>query len=1543
MHETKVQDTDIAVIGMAGRFPKSRDLSEWWKNLCDGRELITFFTDEELKAEGIDAALLADPSFIKAAAVLEDIAGFDADYFGFNPREAEVMDPQQRFFLECAHEALENAGYVPDRYEGRIGVYAGESMNTYLLSNLVRNPAAVEAVGAYQVMIGNDKDFLATQVCYKLNLKGPGITVQTACSTSLVAIHMACQSVLTGECDIAIAGGVSIKSPHKSGYRFREGGIMSPDGHCRAFDASSRGTVDGNGVGVVVLKRLADAIAEGDSIHAVVKGSAINNDGSLKIGYTAPSQDGQAEVIAEALAVARVSPDTIGYVEAHGTGTPLGDPIEIAALTQAWRASTNRTGCCAIGSVKTNMGHLDAAAGVSGFLKTVLCLENKALPPSLHFCSPNPKIHFEKTPFYVNNQLQPWLVNGTLRRAAVSSFGIGGTNAHAVLEEAPSVSPSDDAKPWQLLTISARTETALDAATVNLSKFLRDNASVNLADLAWTLQTGRRMHAFRRAVVARDLEDAVQLLDSQKPDRSITYCREASARQIVFMFPGQGTQYPNMGRELYESESVFRNEVDQCAEWLQAELGFDIREVLFPNEEAISDAAYRLGQTSITQPALFVIEYALARQWMEWGIRPLSMIGHSIGEYVAACLAGVMKREDALSLVAARGRTIQALPPGSMLAVPLAEARVRQLLPPELSIAAVNAAGLTVVSGPSSAVDALEQNVKMQGIECQRLHTSHAFHSAMMEPALDEFRARISRVQLSAPRIPFISNVTGTWITAAQATDSAYWARHIRQTVRFDDGVAEILKQPDRVLLEVGPGHTLASLARPRIRRDDGQTAASSLRAAQQSKEDRQSLLAALGVLWTGGITIDWRKLHGEERRRRIPAPTYPFEHRRYWVEPHTAAARPSNKTVAKKASLDDWFYFPVWHRKPPARVLPKLERDNSAWLFFRDDTGFGQQLVAALRTRGEKVIEVAPSTRFTSIGGSVYFIDPAQAGDYTRLVQSLLEQGDVPCRIVHAWNVTGEQDSGFSDRSQYLGIYSLTFLAQALESLHSEPVRLTIISDGVQEVTGSETIHPAKTTVLAPCVVLIQEYPNFSCRHIDIEISHTEVEQSRLAKECVAEIDIAHGPSFVALRHGVRWARAFEAAAIPNQGGAVPSQLRRNGTYLITGGLGNIGLAIAEYLARTVQANIVLVSRTPLPPFEQWDAISRSGPGGDPVRARIQRIRTVESLGGKLLTLAADVADETAMQDVLTRTHEVFGPVHGVFHAAGVLSGRGFSEIRNTNEATCEIHFGPKARGVLVLDRILRDEPLDFVLLLSSIASLLGGLGYMAYAAGNLFLDGFARAKRLAGDSRWITVNWDAWNFAGTTGTEDSQPVSPQPPGPLMMNAQEGLEALARILALEEVGEIVVSTGDLDLRVAQWVARDGVPEPQPHLELHPRPAVSTAWASPRHDLDRVVAGIWETLLGVEKIGIHDNFFELGGHSLLVTQVLSRVRETFRVNVPLRKLFEEPTVSDLSDCITSLDPKPGRAEKVARALIMVQSMSSQEISQALERKNAAAC
>jgi acyl transferase domain-containing protein len=876
---------EIAVIGLSGRFPGAKNIARFWQNLRDSVESIVHFTDQELEAQGVPSKWLNNPNYVKAGTVLEDFDKFDAMFFGYSPKEAESIDPQQRIFLETAWEALEDAGYDPGSYDSSIGVFAGSNPNDYV-ELLPNNHDPSDVAGELEKLISNEKDFLCTRVSYKLNLKGPSLTIQTACSTSLVAVQLACQSLLNYQCSMALAGSVSVNLRHSKGYFYQDGTIVSPSGRCRAFDVNAQGTVLGQGVGVVVLKRLSEALSDGDTIHAVIKGAAINNDGALKAGYTAPSVDGQAEVIAMAQAMSGVPVDTISYIEAHGTGTSLGDPIEIAALTKAFRAGTKKNRFCAIGSVKTNIGHADAAAGIAGLIKTILMFKHKQIPANLHFEKPNSNIDFENTPFYVVSELSDWKVEGYPRRSGVSSFGLGGTNAHVVLEEAPVVKSSERSRPWQLILLSAKTGKALDTMTTNLVEHLKQHPEVKLGDVAYTLQVGRKVFPYRRMVVCRNRDDAVAVLAPPDTSRVVTAVEEPVNREVVFIFSGQGAQYVNMGLELYCTETLFRNQIDRCAEILKPILDMDIRDILYPEENKAEEASQMLAQTGITQPTLFTTEYALARLWLSWGVRPTAMMGHSIGEYVAACLAGVFSLEDALQLVAVRGRLMQQQPEGLMLAVSLSEKEIQPYLDKNISLAAVNSASLCVVSGGNESIGELEKKFLVKKITFRRLYTSHAFHSPMMAPVVEEFAEQVKQVRLNVPQSRFISNVTGTWITTDEATDPGYWARHLRQTVRFADGLGELMQEADQIFLDVGPGHSLSTFARQHPAKAPEQQVISSLHHPKQQKSDVAVILNALGRLWLSGIDVDWAGFYAQERRFRLPLPTYPFERQRYWLSP---------------------------------------------------------------------------------------------------------------------------------------------------------------------------------------------------------------------------------------------------------------------------------------------------------------------------------------------------------------------------------------------------------------------------------------------------------------------------------------------------------------------------------------------------------------------------------------------------------------------------------------------------------------------------------
>ncbi|HEY6186084.1 MAG TPA: amino acid adenylation domain-containing protein [Pyrinomonadaceae bacterium] len=1530
-HLTRQEATEIAIIGMAGRFPQARSIEQFWQNLRDGVESVSFFSDAELLSAGVDPQLLKHPNYVKAGVFLEDIDQFDALFFGYNPREAEAMDPQHRLFLECAWEALERAGYDAERYGSPIGVFAGAGPNAYL-HNLYSHPEIVEAVGELQVAIGNEKDHLPTHVSYKLNLRGPSVAVQAACSTSLVAVHLACRSLLNDECRMALAGGVTL-SLQKSGYVYHEGGISSPDGHCRAFDQSAQGTIGGSGVGIVVLKRLQDALADGDTIHAVIKGSAINNDGSAKVGYAAPSVEGQAEVIRAAQAASGINPETIGYIEAHGTGTKLGDPIEVAALTEVFRAATDKKGFCAIGSLKTNMGHLDAAAGVGGLIKTVLALEHELIPPTLHFEQPNPALDLDNSPFFVNKDLTEWKSGDGPRRAGVSSFGIGGTNAHVILEEAPPAEPSSPRRPWQVLTLSAKTGTALDQATANLADHLRRHPHANLADVAYTLQTGRKTFGHRRVVVCREIEDALSALDTLDPQRVFTSEGDAPGGEVVFMFPGQGAQYVNMGLELYRQEPLFREQVDLCCEMLKPELGFDLRDVLFPDEEQTQEAATRLNQTYLTQPALFVIEYALAQVWMAWGFNPRAMIGHSIGEYVAACLAGVFSLHDALSLVAFRGRLLQSLPEGSMLSVPLPEDEIRGMLGDELSIAAINGPTFSVVSGSSDAIEEFQKRLAEKNVGARRLLTSHAFHSRMVEPIIAPFIDQVKKMSLRAPRLRYVSNVTGTWIKADEATDPAYWGRHLRQTVRFAEGARALLKESGHTLLEIGPGQTLSTLVRPLARRS-GQLVVNSLRHPSDPCSDREFLMKALGRLWLAGVEIDWRRFYERERRHRVPLPTYPFERRRYWVDwerpdPSSYERQDSHR---KKQDVADWFYLPYW--KPS--VLPALtaaasesvEERAPTRLIFSDAEGFGARLATRLKQSGGEVVVVRSGERFEASDGQSYTINIARQEDYEALVLDLKSRGRVPVAILHALGITTPQQAQdaceeFSERVLNESFYSLIFLAQALGRHNaSAQTSITVLTGGMQPVSADDRLVPERATTLGPCRVIPQEYPNITCRSIDVSLPATGGrEEEKLVAQVLSEFVSGAPETVVAYRGNRRLIQAFEPVRL-ERGAGVPARLKQEGVYLITGGFGGIGLVLAEHLAQTLRARLILVGRSALPSKDEWPRWLEEHAETEPLSVKIRKVQAMESVGAEVLAFAADVSDAGRMREVVDAARERFGKIDGVIHAAGISPG-GMIEAKTT--ALAARVLAPKVHGTRVLEELFKDEPLDFLALFSSLNSVLGAFGQVDYCAANAFLDAFAHHNLHRSGTPTLTVNWDTWGDVGMAvnahlafrshdaaraggGREENAGGMEQAEGFFAdaIRSAEGVDAFNRMLSNDVSPQVLVCTKDLQsvIRQNEAFTRTRILEEMTQLResrtAHPRPSLQVAYVAPRNQLEEQIAGVWQSVLGIEQVGIHDDFFELGGHSLLATQLISRLRGFSDAEIPLRVIFEQPTVAGLA-------------------------------------------
>jgi acyl transferase domain-containing protein/acyl carrier protein len=1455
----------------------------------------------------VDSSLRENPNYVPIGSVLEDIDCFDAAFFGISPREAESLDPQHRFFLETAWHALEDAGYDPEQHEGLVGVYGGCAVSTYL-AQVQRDPEFMALLGYLQVYIGNDKDYLTSRVSYSLNLKGPSFSIQTACSTSLLSIAIASDQLVSGQCDMALAGGVCVRVPQHAGYLYEPGGIYSPDGHCRVFDEKASGVVFGNGVGVVVLRRLSDALRDRDSIYAVIRGWAVNNDGSGKASYAAPSLEGQAEVITRAHKMAGVSAGSITYVEAHGTGTAVGDPIEVGALTKAFRRSTDRQRYCAIGSVKTNVGHLDPAAGVTSLIKTALALHKSEIPPSLNCDSPNPAIDFEDSPFFVNRELSQWRTTDGPRRAGVSAFGIGGTNVHVVLEEAPGryESRREDETDPQLLVLSARTTSALESVVENLYDHMNRNPDEELENIAYTLQVGRKSWNRRCATVVESREELTAVLEEKDPRRLLAAKDLPRPRVVSLMFSGQGAQYVNMARELYKRDGQFAESLDRCFDLLAPLVDVDLRKVLYPAGEVAEDANQALTQTRITQPVLFSLEYSLAQWWLSLGVQPASMIGHSIGEYVAACLAGVFSVEDGLKLVAARGQLMQELPRGSMLAVQLDEDEVGPYLTADLDVAAVNEPSSTVISGPSVSVEEAERRLLAKGIPHRRLQTSHAFHSGMMDPILEQFARLVEQIDLRNPEIPYISNVTGSWITSDEATSPKYWARHLRSSVRFMDGLGRLLVEDDRALIEVGPGRSLTGFARRHPQRQSGHVVLSSLPPPDDRRAD-SFLLESLGQLWLAGVDIEWSQLHDKKPRHRVHLPVYPYERRRCWVSSSSEAELADAAPAMREPDLSKWFYLPEWRSEdaPPSEVA----KTAYPWVIFEDGGCMAEVVVSHLEGLCGEVVRVSPGSRFTNRGVRAYEVDPKDRASYEELFAELRRKSMLPRSVLHLWNAPDSDGSQFafdkngSDGSKERrdaedrGFYSLIYIARALAKAHvTHNVDVISVTSEAYGVDGDKDVIPTRALVTAAARAIPQEYPNLRCRTVDVDPETVARDNGQIAaRHILAEVCDTRSYSTVAFRGDRRLVQEFHPTSLDEVASST-TRLRESGVYLITGGLGKIGLTLAEHLAGTTRGRLVLVGRS-APPKDAWSSWIASHGDDDSTTRAIRRVQRMEANGSEVLVVPADVSRLDSLTAAVACARQRFGQLNGVIHAAGNVRPEGFFGVEEADRELCARQFEAKVDGTIALARAVAGEELDFVVLLSSISSVLAGLGYIGYAAANVFMDAFAQKMRLSSSVPWININLDSWDEDGADGARE--------PHILAMSATEGVEVFRRVLAFAHPSQVVVSTGDLNRRIQQWVDVDSLRTARRRHDAEgdnflTRPDWATSYVGPRNELEAEIAAVIEEVLGVANVGALDNFFtDLGGTSLLGTQLVSRLRQRFSVELPLRQFFDGPTVGDL--------------------------------------------
>ena len=1532
----------IAIVGMSGRFPGAESVDEFWDNLKGGVESIRRLSEAELLAANVPLDKIRDPKYVPVTASLDGVEMFDAEFFGVSPREANITDPQHRLFLESAWSALEDAGYDPAQTDRRIGVFAGARPNSY--RELVhRSLDELDPSTSLQTLISNEKDFLSTRVSFRMDLIGPSMTIQTGCSTSLVAIQLACQALQTGQCNMALSGGVSVNLEYRNGYLSEDGMILSPDGHVRTFDENARGTVFSEGVAVVVLKRLSDAVADGDTIHAVIKGVALNNDGGAKTSYSGPSIDGQAEVIAMAQRMSQVTADSIGYVEAHGTGTYVGDPVEMAAITQAFREQTDRKQFCAIGSIKTNIGHQDVAAGVVGLIKTALTVRDGVIPPSLHFETPNRSIDFESSPFFVADTLQDWPVDASAddaqpRRAGVSSFGIGGTNAHAIVEQAPvagSVEPTEDDNQPKLLPISARNPAALEAMAANLAAHLERHPEQNFDDVIHTLQRGRREFGCRQAIVARNAAEAIERLS--KPDAfSVTNDDETIPRggyKPTFMFPGQGAQYVGMTRDLYDAIPSYRTDIDYCCHAASKLMNVDLREIIFA--EVSDEARERLTETWLAQPAIFITEFALARLWMRMGVQPTAVVGHSIGEYAAACIAGVFSVETALELTIQRGRLLFDLPRGSMLAVSQPAEQVRPQLPEGLVVSVINSPQACVVSGETELIKQFASQLETAGVSQRLLQTSHAFHSPMTEPILGDFAEIVSKHKLSEPTLPILSTVTGTWVQPGQMSTPQYWVDNIRQTVLFSDAAAVLVKQSGTKLIEVGPGQTLGSLARMQPEMD--QTVVRSTRHPKETTNDVDQLMKSYGELWTSGVIIDWPQSNEGRLPRRVPLPTYPFQRKRYWYDDsvpgalqtaHATTGNAKSKTppllnAAIAAALpqqhqpfSDWFYVPAWNESSVDSKLD-LSDTEQTWLVFIHQDPASHELVTRLRAAGREVITIQPGKQFEQISSDHYRIDPESAVDFDQLFGELAKSKRLPQRIVHLWQWTDETAIDVVDvawpeqlqQRQSLGLYSLQLVAQSLGRIRlRNPIKLALVASHLYPV-GDNTVNPSGATLLGAAKVIPLEYPQVQIKLLDIPFeSGTD--------QLLAELCSTDDEAWVAYRKGKRFVPDVTQTPLDESCENL-NRLKVGGTYLVTGGLGGIGHAIARFLSKTVQAKLILISRSQLPPRDQWDAWLQQHDADDSTSLKIQRMRELEAAGSEVLQLAADSGNREQMQSAVDAAVAKFGSIDGVVHSAGVADTAGAIQLRD-REMT-EQMLKSKVTGSLVLEEALRGQSLDFWISFSSISNALyhNRYGQLSYVAGNSFLESFAAKLRSQGTFA-VAIAWDEWQDVGMAAEvardfADSFGFEQQLFDPLdSFSPADGERMFHRILS-SQASTVMVSTRDLKLRIELDVHAKS-----PFLEAAQQSdSASAGDAETNTPLqgnvstgEQRIARMWEKLLSIKSVGPDDNYFALGGDSLTAVKFLLQAEKEFGEKFPFATMVEFSTPRKLAEYLQIEDTVP---------------------------------
>ncbi|TRX33013.1 SDR family NAD(P)-dependent oxidoreductase [Flavobacterium sp. ZT3R18] len=1456
---------EIAVVGMSIRTSGASNWREFWENLVLSKESLRFLTEKELIDAGMDKSVIKDKNYVNCTTNLINKDCFDSKFFGYSNDEAKMMYPGHRFFHECVWEALEDAGYIPENINVPVGVYAGAGEDA-LWQSFVNLSTDGQKVNNFYLNKINNKDYLATMVSYKLGLKGPSMNINTACSTSLVAIHTACKALIFGETKVALAGASSLVTDSQKGYIYEEGSIVSKDGHCKAFDRDSTGTVNGEGTGVVVLKRLKDALADRDNIYAVIKGSAINNDGNKKVGYTAPSVEGQVACIKMAQKFSRIEPETISYVETHGTGTKLGDSIEVEALNIAFNNSKNFP--CAIGSVKTNIGHLDTASGVAGFIKTVLSLKNKKIPASLHFSEPDPNINFQDGPFFVNNSLSEWTVKkDNPLRAAVNSFGVGGTNAHIILEEAPVIDKNSFEKNYNLLVLSSKTESSLNNYLDKLANFLAKEENLNLSDMCYTYQAGRQSFENRIALSFKDKNELQQKLEEIVKQKKTFAKVKGLQNTIIFMFPGQGSQYVDMSKDLYLSNSIYREYMDSGFELLKKLTNQDFKKILYPGN---NNEGYNINDTCFAQPIIFLVEYSLAKLLINYGIVPKYMIGHSIGEYTAACISGLFTFEQALKLVVKRGGLMHRLPKGSMISVPMNELQAQSFLNEEISLAAINGPEQIVFSGGDHAIQELIEKLTEKDISYIRLHTSHAFHSSMQESILKEFDNEFKSVEFNNIQIPFISNLTGDFIKNEEAISSEYWTNQLRNTVNFSKGISNFLSDNNLVFIEVGAGSSLSSLIRQQ-KTEKKFTTVDILRSVKIIENDEKYFLEKLGLLWTYGVSIKWQELYKNEDRYRISLPTYAFDKLMYQTE--IDVEKLFNIVNQKMLNdLDNSFYFPSWKRSV---LNQKSTSDSRIFLVFSDNSDCSKKIIEEILCTNNSVIEVSIGMSYFKHSSTKFSIDPSDIRDYNQLFQDVESEGLNISDIIYLWglNIKSSEIKLVEENLEFNLIY---FCLGRIIKVWGKGVdkNIFVFTNLLHSVLGNENINYVHSLLLGLIKVMPLENQIIGA-NIDIDLSDVD---EKLIRDIVSEFlnNDLQSERIISYRLGQRWVQEFQKGT-QDLTKKETSFVKKQGTYLITGGLGNLGFSISKHLINKHQANVILLGRKSLNEINENNLYEK-------------RFKELKSINNNVVYLNVDISNIDEFKEELSVNKAMFDDINGIIHLAGNVDSNDLEFIENTSFKKTISMLAAKVKGVECLYEVFKNHDLDFIWMSSSLAATFGGISFGAYAAANCYLDYFTFCK----SGKLKCVQLPKINFEESLVDKQQN----------ILSVDEVIEVFEKSLNIKSSNVIYVSKEDIPLKLNRMFSiQSEALKSKQIFEKIERPVLQSEYQSPQTDIERRLKVIFEDFFEILDIGVTDDFFELGGDSLRAMVILKKINKEFNIEISISDFFSNKNIQGTANLI----------------------------------------